>query len=89
MLIFFDGEEAFKEWSPKDSIYGARHLAEIWHNNYTNYAQGETISELDKIESINKYVIIYIKYSLLIFFIGFTSFVRFDRSTRSNILQLF
>ncbi|XP_043508941.1 glutaminyl-peptide cyclotransferase isoform X1 [Frieseomelitta varia] len=50
MLIFFDGEEAFKEWSPKDSIYGARHLAEVWHNNYTNYAQGETISELNKID---------------------------------------
>lgn len=23
-MIFFDGEEAFKEWGPKDSIYGAR-----------------------------------------------------------------
>uniref|UniRef100_A0A1I8PJE5 Glutaminyl-peptide cyclotransferase n=1 Tax=Stomoxys calcitrans TaxID=35570 RepID=A0A1I8PJE5_STOCA len=30
MFIFFDGEEAFKEWSPKDSIYGARHLAKKW-----------------------------------------------------------
>lgn len=30
MLIFFDGEEAFKEWSAKDSIYGARHLAQRW-----------------------------------------------------------
>lgn len=30
MLIFFDGEEAFKEWGPKDSIYGARHLAKKW-----------------------------------------------------------
>ncbi|XP_037933884.1 glutaminyl-peptide cyclotransferase isoform X2 [Teleopsis dalmanni] len=27
MLIFFDGEEAFKEWSNTDSIYGSRHLA--------------------------------------------------------------
>ncbi|XP_061452303.1 glutaminyl-peptide cyclotransferase-like protein [Rhineura floridana] len=27
-LLFFDGEEAFKEWREKDSLYGARHLAE-------------------------------------------------------------
>lgn len=26
-LIFFDGEEAFEDWTPTDSIYGARHLA--------------------------------------------------------------
>ncbi|KAH8370215.1 hypothetical protein KR093_002664 [Drosophila rubida] len=30
MLLFFDGEEAFEEWGPKDSIYGARHLAKLW-----------------------------------------------------------
>jgi glutaminyl-peptide cyclotransferase len=30
MLIFFDGEEAFLQWSPIDSIYGARHLAAKW-----------------------------------------------------------
>ncbi|XP_037935280.1 glutaminyl-peptide cyclotransferase isoform X2 [Teleopsis dalmanni] len=30
MLLFFDGEEAFKEWGPHDSIYGARHLAKKW-----------------------------------------------------------
>ncbi|CAK6434909.1 unnamed protein product [Pipistrellus nathusii] len=27
-LIFFDGEEAFLHWSPQDSLYGSRHLAE-------------------------------------------------------------
>ncbi|KAM7358114.1 iso Glutaminyl cyclase isoform 1-T1 [Cochliomyia hominivorax] len=32
MLLFFDGEEAFKEWGPKDSIYGSRHLAKKWHS---------------------------------------------------------
>ncbi|XP_055966694.1 glutaminyl-peptide cyclotransferase [Sorex fumeus] len=26
-LIFFDGEEAFQSWSPSDSLYGSRHLA--------------------------------------------------------------
>nr|CBH09257.1 putative CG5976 [Heliconius melpomene] len=31
MFIFFDGEEAFRQWGPRDSIYGARHLAKMWH----------------------------------------------------------
>lgn len=31
-LIFFDGEEAFEQWGPKDSIYGARHLAARWES---------------------------------------------------------
>ena len=26
-LVFFDGEEAFGEWSDLDSLYGSRHLA--------------------------------------------------------------
>ncbi|MBI2683468.1 MAG: M28 family peptidase [Acidobacteriales bacterium] len=29
-LVFFDGEEAFKQWSETDSLYGSRHLAEKW-----------------------------------------------------------
>lgn len=29
-LVFFDGEEAFKDWTAKDSLYGSRHLAEKW-----------------------------------------------------------
>jgi len=33
-LIFFDGEEAFAEWTDTDSIYGARHLAEKWSTTY-------------------------------------------------------
>jgi glutaminyl-peptide cyclotransferase len=32
MFVFFDGEEAFVEWGPKDSIYGARHLAQKWED---------------------------------------------------------
>jgi Zn-dependent M28 family amino/carboxypeptidase len=27
-LVFFAGEEALKQWSPADSLYGSRHLAE-------------------------------------------------------------
>lgn len=28
-LVFFDGEEAFEEWTDTDSLYGSRHLAEL------------------------------------------------------------
>ncbi|XP_011178161.1 glutaminyl-peptide cyclotransferase isoform X1 [Zeugodacus cucurbitae] len=35
MFIFFDGEEAFKEWGPHDSIYGSRHLAKVWEADGT------------------------------------------------------
>jgi len=33
-LVFFDGEEAFHDWTDTDSIYGARHLAEKWATTY-------------------------------------------------------
>lgn len=29
-IVFFDGEEALKTWGPTDSIYGSKHLAEVW-----------------------------------------------------------
>ena len=29
-LVWFDGEEAFGEWSATDSLYGSRHLAQRW-----------------------------------------------------------
>lgn len=34
-LVFFDGEEAFKEWTHQDSIYGAKHLADLWSHPMT------------------------------------------------------
>ncbi|KAH9952082.1 hypothetical protein B0H21DRAFT_683717 [Amylocystis lapponica] len=33
-LVFFDGEEAFKDWTATDSLYGARHLAQKWSTTY-------------------------------------------------------
>ena len=30
--MFLDGEEAFVEWTKDDSIYGARHLANVYKN---------------------------------------------------------
>lgn len=34
MFIFFDGEEAFGNWGPTDSIYGAKHLARRWESSF-------------------------------------------------------
>ena len=31
-LVFFDGEEAVKDWTATDSLYGSRHLAEKWQS---------------------------------------------------------
>jgi Zn-dependent M28 family amino/carboxypeptidase len=29
-VVFFDGEEAFRQWSPQDSLYGSRYQASAW-----------------------------------------------------------
>ena len=34
-LVWFDGEEAFGQWSDTDSLYGSRHLAERWTSDGT------------------------------------------------------
>ncbi|KII68650.1 Glutaminyl-peptide cyclotransferase [Thelohanellus kitauei] len=33
-LLFFDGEEAFLDWSEEDSLYGSRHLADVFSKNH-------------------------------------------------------
>lgn len=48
-FIFFDGEEAFKQWGPRDSIYGARHLAQIMENTVTKIDK-QTVNELERID---------------------------------------
>jgi len=35
-LIWFDGEEAFGEWSATDGLYGSRHLSRQWSKDGTN-----------------------------------------------------
>jgi glutaminyl-peptide cyclotransferase len=35
-IVFFDGEEAFHNWTDTDSLYGSRHLAEKWTADGTN-----------------------------------------------------
>lgn len=44
MLIFFDGEEAFLNWSDTDSIYGSRHLAKKWET--TKYKKEREIDRI-------------------------------------------
>ena len=34
-LLFTDGEEAVRQWSAKDSLYGAKHVAEHWQKDGT------------------------------------------------------
>lgn len=29
-IVFFDGEEAVGEWTDRDSVYGSKHLAQLW-----------------------------------------------------------
>jgi glutaminyl-peptide cyclotransferase len=29
-VVFFDGEEAVGEWTDRDSVYGSKHLAQLW-----------------------------------------------------------
>lgn len=35
-LVWLDGEEALEHWSPSDSLYGSRHLAEKWQKDGTS-----------------------------------------------------
>ncbi|THU88592.1 hypothetical protein K435DRAFT_761703 [Dendrothele bispora CBS 962.96] len=55
-LLFFDGEEAFVQWTDTDSIYGARHLAEKWATTYvlpnTKRRLMPQTTELDAIEHL-------------------------------------
>nr|CAI5826170.1 unnamed protein product [Callosobruchus analis] len=51
-LIFFDGEEAFDQWGPNDSIYGAKHLAEVYENNRNLLKTGENVSDLQKMDML-------------------------------------
>ncbi|CAH2012516.1 unnamed protein product [Acanthoscelides obtectus] len=51
-LVFFDGEEAFHQWGPNDSIYGAKHLAEVYGSTVSSIKSGESVSELEKMDML-------------------------------------
>lgn len=54
MLIFFDGEEAFLDWTDDDSLYGSRHLAKKWET--TKYKNER---EIDRIVGFNNFSMIF------------------------------
>lgn len=50
-FIFFDGEEAVHEWTDTDSIYGSRHLANLWENHMSSpRSSGARNSKLSSID---------------------------------------
>ncbi|XGW02815.1 hypothetical protein V3C99_014667 [Haemonchus contortus] len=52
-LIFFDGEEAFVDWTESDSLYGSRHLAKKWESKWYPTTTGtnfELSREIDRID---------------------------------------
>ncbi|KIK93671.1 hypothetical protein PAXRUDRAFT_144569 [Paxillus rubicundulus Ve08.2h10] len=56
-LVFFDGEEAFKDWTDADSVYGARHLSEKWSTtnippNSKRRVIGHSMTEIGTIEHL-------------------------------------
>ncbi|XP_017129614.1 glutaminyl-peptide cyclotransferase [Drosophila elegans] len=54
MLIFFDGEEAFKDWTEADSVYGSKHLASKLARTRSGFQTGGQVQQgprnIDRIE---------------------------------------
>jgi len=51
-LIFFDGEEAFHQWSETDSIYGARHLADVMEATKSNIYREVYPNDLQRMDML-------------------------------------
>ncbi|CEF61205.1 Peptidase M28 domain-containing protein [Strongyloides ratti] len=57
-LIFFDGEEAFVDWTETDSIYGSRHLAKKWGDEYFTDETCNSIGLIKTIDRIDYFVLL-------------------------------
>uniref|UniRef100_A0A914CWI0 Glutaminyl-peptide cyclotransferase n=1 Tax=Acrobeloides nanus TaxID=290746 RepID=A0A914CWI0_9BILA len=57
-LIFLDGEEAFVNWSEKDSVYGARNLAEVWSRKWYPSTDGSAFELSKEIDRIDVFVLL-------------------------------
>jgi glutaminyl-peptide cyclotransferase len=57
-LIFLDGEEAFVDWSPTDSIYGARHLADLWTKKWYPSTDGSSFDLSKEIDRIDVFMLL-------------------------------
>lgn len=49
-MVFFDGEEAWVDWSDTDSLYGSRHLAEMWSK--TSHPPNSNSTMIDTINAM-------------------------------------
>ncbi|KAL4238938.1 hypothetical protein ACF0H5_003642 [Mactra antiquata] len=52
-MMFFDGEEAYKDWTATDSLYGSRHLAKVLKTTDDPYYPGTK-----KIDNISLFVLL-------------------------------
>ncbi|CAO3616613.1 unnamed protein product [Cunninghamella echinulata] len=57
-MIFFDGEEAFKQWSATDSIYGARHLAAKWEQESLMKYHPQTVKQANRLQLLDVLVLL-------------------------------
>ncbi|BFZ07457.1 hypothetical protein BsWGS_10496 [Bradybaena similaris] len=52
-LIFFDGEEAFMDWTATDSLYGAQHLADRWASEFD-----PVFSNMTRLDVIREFILL-------------------------------
>ncbi|KAK3718780.1 hypothetical protein QZH41_014028 [Actinostola sp. cb2023] len=59
-MVFFDGEEAFKQWSKSDSLYGARHLATFWETMQDEFAPAnrDPLAVPTLLDSVNSLILL-------------------------------
>ncbi|KAL7419723.1 hypothetical protein Q5752_005639 [Cryptotrichosporon argae] len=57
-LVFFDGEEAFHDWTRADSVYGARHLADLWSTTYVAHPRRRLAPLPTVLETIDTLVLL-------------------------------
>lgn len=60
-IVFFDGEEAFVEWTGTDSIYGSRALAKKWKESDKDFQNNPETAESRKrngIENIELFILL-------------------------------
>ncbi|KAJ1672418.1 hypothetical protein GGF38_000049 [Coemansia sp. RSA 25] len=84
-FIFFDGEEAYEEWTDKDSIYGSKHLAGLWEH----HPDAATVAALDATTQ-HKPELDRVELMVLLDLIGApnTSFVALEKPTGDVFTQL-
>ena len=89
-FIFFDGEEAFRTWNARDSIYGARHLAQTWNSlSYPEKTRDGT-NYLHRMVMINSSYLIFNDVLRLdpLCCAGYLGAARSTRNSKPDVLQL-